>query len=72
MNIQDILKYKYWGNKEILSATSKATHEQFLASTEFPYYSLGGTCSEATATLTKSRSSSEDLDVTVFLNEFKI
>jgi len=39
MNIQDILKYKYWGNKEILSATSKATHEQFLASTEFPYYS---------------------------------
>jgi len=46
MNINDVLfmfEYNYWGNKKILSATSKVTPEQFLAKGDFPYGGLRGT-----------------------------
>ena len=46
MNIQNILfmyEYNYWGNKKILTAASKVTSEQFLASGDFPYGGLRGT-----------------------------
>lgn len=42
-NVHLMYEYNYWASGKILSAATKITQEQFLASGEFPYGCLRGT-----------------------------
>jgi uncharacterized damage-inducible protein DinB len=72
MNIQDIFliyEYNYWANKKILSASSNATQEQFLAPASFPYGGLRGTLLHILDTEWGWRALFQSIDTATDLNE---